>query len=76
MLQVKFFDVNMADLPRGMTLTDQLDREVNAFLAEQPRAEIVHTHMNSVVMPPEHGGGMYKESPASVVVILSLFYRG
>jgi len=76
MLRVKFFEVSLSSLPRGVTLTEQLDKMVNGFLAERANAEIVRTHMNSVVMPPEDGGGMYKESPASVVVILALFYRG
>jgi hypothetical protein len=76
MLRVKFFEVSMTELPRGVTLTEQLDKLVNEFLAEKAHAEIVRTHMNSVSMPAEDGGGMYRETPASVVVILALFYRG
>lgn len=75
MLKVKFFDVSLAELARGVTLSQQLEGMVNNFLAERKPAEIVRTHMNSVVIPPEDGGGVFKEAPASVVVILALFYR-
>lgn len=75
MLKAKFFDVNVAELQRGTTLAEHLDQLVNGFLAERGHVEIVHSHMNSVVMPPEDGGGQYLESPACVVVILALYYR-
>ena len=76
MLQVKFFDVSMADLPRGVTLSEYLEAAVNVFLTSKPGIDVVRTHVSSVVMPPEDGGGNYRESPASIVVILALFYRG
>jgi len=75
-MKVKFFDVAMHELPRGTTLAEHLTELVNRYLAEHPTIEVLQTHMNTAVLPPEEGGGVFRDSPASVVVVLALFYRG
>ena len=75
-MKVKFFDIGMHELPRGTTLSEHLGEIVNRFLAQNPNVEIVATHMNTAVLPPEEGGGVFRDSPTSVVVVLALFYRG
>ena len=75
-MKVKFFDVAMHELPRGSTLSEHLTELANQYLAEHSSIEVLRTHLNTVVLPPEEGGGVFRDSPASIVVVLALFYRG
>src|SRR5262249_34444547 len=75
-VKVKFFAVAMHERPRGSPLSEHLTELVNRYLAEHPSIEVVQTHVNTAVLPPEEGGGVFRDSPASIVVVLALFYRG
>jgi hypothetical protein len=75
MLKVKIIEAGLQDLPRGTTLGEYVEVSVNEFLAKKAGVEIVRMHMNTVVIPPEEGGGQFREMPASVVVLIALYYN-
>jgi hypothetical protein len=75
MLKVKIIEAGLQDLPRGTTIGDYVELQVNEFLGKKPAAEIVQTHMNTVVIPPEEGGGQFREMPAVVVVLVAIYYK-
>jgi hypothetical protein len=75
MLKVKMIEAGLQDLPRGMTIAQYVEVQVNEFLAGKPGIEIVRTHMNTVVIPPEEGGGQFREMPAVVVVLVAIYYK-
>ena len=74
-MRVKLFEFSLHEVPRGETLAEHAEVQLNNFLKEHPNIEILYTHMNSVVIPAEDGGGMFRESPAATVIVLGLFYR-
>ena len=73
-MKVKIIEVSLHELPRGTTLAEFLEGQVNDFLAKKAGVKIVYTHMNTVVLPPEEGGGQFRDAPASIVVLISIFY--
>jgi hypothetical protein len=73
-MKVKIIEVSLHELPRGTTLSEFLEGQVNDFLAKKAGVKIVYTHMNTVVLPPEEGGGQFRDAPASIVVLISIFY--
>ena len=74
-MKLKLFEVSLAELPRGETLSAYAESQVNDFLTKNPNIEIVHTHLSNVVIPAEEGGGVFRESPAAIVVMIGIFYR-
>lgn len=73
-MKVKIIEVGLHELPRGTTLSEFLEGRVNEFLAKKAGVKIVYTHMNTVVLPPEEGGGQFRDAPASIVALISIFY--
>ncbi len=75
-LQLKLFEFSVQELPRGEALAEYAQGQVNHFLKEHPDIEVVQTHVNTTVIPPEEGGGVFKDAPSSVVIVVAIFYRG
>lgn len=74
-MKVKVIEVALHELPRGVTLSEYVEGQLNEFLTRMPNIQIAYTHMNTAVIPPEEGGGQYRDAPASIVVLFSIFYR-
>lgn len=60
---------------RGETLTEALEKKINAFLAEHPGIQIHSTQLSSVVLPPIPSASRRSEAgQPSIVNFCMMFY--
>ena len=72
-MKVKTFEVVLHKLPSDKSPVTALEEQINQFLAQHPNLNLVTTHMNSLVMPPEPNA-MPRTDEAYVIAFCALFY--
>ena len=75
-MKVKIFDVVLHNVPAGKSPATHLEDQINSFLKHSPNLQIVGTHMNTLIVPPELASlpGSAPSSP-SVILFTTLFYQ-
>jgi hypothetical protein len=72
-VKVKVFEVILHKLPSGKSPASALEEQLNGFLAQQPKLQVVATHMNTVVSPAEPNA-MPRSEASSIIIFCTLFY--
>jgi hypothetical protein len=75
-MKVKIFDVALHNVPAGKSPATQLEDQINSFLKHYPNLQVMATHMNTLIVPPdpESQPGSEARRP-SVILFATLFYQ-
>ena len=76
-MKAKIFDVVLHNVPAGKSPATLLEEQINGFLKHYPNLQVVATHMNTLVVPPNAEGlpGSETKQP-SIIIFATLFYQG
>jgi hypothetical protein len=75
-MKVRIFDLALHDVPAGKSPATLLEEKINNFLRHYPNLQVVATHMNTLVVPPERANQLDSEvSGAAVILFTTLFYQ-
>ena len=76
-MKVKVFDVVLHNVPAGKSPATHLEEQINGFLKHYPNLQVMATHMNTLIVPPEPASLPGSEAKApSVIIFATLFYQG
>jgi len=75
-MKAKIFDVVLHNVPAGKSPATLLEDQINNFLKHYPNLQVVATHMNTLVVPPDTTSpeGSEPKQP-SVIIFATLFYQ-
>jgi hypothetical protein len=75
-MKVKIFDVVLHNLPAGESPATHLEEQINNFLKRYPNLQVLATHINTLVVPPEPVSRPGSEAARPAVVLFAtLFYQ-
>ena len=75
-MKAKIFDVVLHNVPTGESPARHLEDQINNFLKHYPNLQVVATHMNTLVVPPEPASLQGSEAkPPSIILFATLFYQ-
>ena len=74
-MKAKVFDVILHRLGHGSPPSAALEERLNAFLSEHPKIQVLGSHMNTVMLPPEpHAMPRSEAAEPSVILFMTLLY--
>jgi len=73
-MKAKIFEVVLHKLPSGKSPATAMEEQLNQFLAQHPRLELVTTHMSTLVSPAEPNA-MPRTEESSIIIFCTLFYN-
>jgi hypothetical protein len=75
-VKAKIFDVVLHNVPAGKSPATHLEDQINGFLKHYPNLQVVATHMNTLIVPPDPPStqGLEVKAP-SVIIFATLFYH-
>lgn len=74
-MKAKVFDVILHHVGHGPAPSVAMEEKLNAFLAEHPKIQVLGSHMNTVMLPPEpHAMPRSEAAEPSVVLFMTLLY--
>jgi hypothetical protein len=75
-MKVKVFDVVLHNVPQGKSPATHLEDQINSFLKHYPNLQVVATHMNTLMVPPDPASmqGAEAKQP-SIIIFATLFYQ-
>ena len=74
-MKAKVFDVVLHKLPPGKSPASFLEEQLNEFFKQHLKIQLVATHMNTLILPPERNAMRGSEAAEPTVIIFStLFY--
>ena len=75
-MKVKIFDVVLDNVPAGKSPATHLEDQMNAFLKHYPNLQVVATHMNTLIVPPDPASLQASgANQPSVIIFATLFYQ-
>jgi hypothetical protein len=75
-VKAKIFDVVLHNVPAGKSPATHLEDQINSFLKHYPNLQVVATHMNTLIVPPDPPSMQGSEAKApSVIIFATLFYH-
>lgn len=72
-MKARVFEVILHKLPSGASPASALEEQLNSFLVQFPRLQVVATHMNTVVAPAEPNA-MPSSDESTIIIFFTLFY--
>jgi hypothetical protein len=72
-MKTKVFEVILHRLPSSKSPASALEDQINDFLERHPKLELVASHINTVIMPPEPNA-MPRTEESSIVLFCTIFY--
>jgi hypothetical protein len=72
-MKAKIFEVVLHKLPSGKSPATALEEQLNNFLVERPKLQLMSTHMSTLVSPAEPNA-MPRSEESSIVIFCTLFY--
>jgi hypothetical protein len=75
-MKVKVFDVVLHNVPAGKSPATHLEDQINGFLKHYPNLQVVATHMNTLIVPPDPAStqGSVANQP-SIIIFATLYYQ-
>jgi len=75
-MKAKVFDAVLHKLPAGKSPAAYLEERLNDFFKEHSKIQLVATHMNTLILPPDRNAmqGSGAGEP-SIIIFSTLFYR-
>jgi hypothetical protein len=75
-MKVKVFDVVLHNVPQGKSPATHLEDQINSFLKHYPNLQVVATHMNTLIVPPDPASMQSSEAKQpSIIIFATLFYQ-
>jgi hypothetical protein len=74
-MRAKIFDVVLHNVPAGKSPATHLEEQINNFLKHYPNLQVVATHMNTLVVPPDPALQGAEAKQPSVIIFATLFYQ-
>jgi hypothetical protein len=74
-MKAKVFDVILHTLPRGKSPAAYLEEQLNEFFKQHSNVDLLATHVNTLVLPPERNAMRGPDGAEPAVIIFStIFY--
>ena len=74
-MKARVFDVVLHKLPAGKSPASYLEEQLNDFFKQHPNVDLLATHMNTLVLPPDRSAMRGSEAAEPAVIIFStIFY--
>ena len=74
-MKARVFDIVLHKLPAGKSPASYLEEQLNDFFKQHPNVDLLATHMNTLVLPPDRSAMRGSEAAEAAVIIFStIFY--
>jgi hypothetical protein len=75
-MKARVFDVVLHKLPPGKSPASYLEEQLNEFFKQHSKIQLLATHMNTLILPPDRNAMRGSEAAEPTVIIFStLFYN-
>jgi hypothetical protein len=74
-MMARVFDIVLHKLPPGKSPASHLEEQLNEFFKQHPNVDLLATHMNTLVLPPDGNAMRGTEAAEPAIIIFStIFY--